>query len=66
MDDLNLWVEIFESQTGVFVCNKFKIEESLDSKLHVVIWVSTTRGNIEFREKSIVNTSILFSEFVAL
>ena len=28
---------ISKSQTWVFVCNKFKIEESVDSKLHMVV-----------------------------
>jgi len=54
--DLNLLLEFLESQTGVFVCNKFKIEESVDSELCVVTWVSTTRSIIRFRVKPIVNT----------
>ena len=56
--------EISKSQTGVFVWNKFRIEEFVDLELRVITWVSTTRGSIRFRVKSIVNTSILFSEFV--
>ena len=45
---------------------QIKIEKSVDLELRVVTRISTTRGNIRFREKSIVNTSIIYSEFFAL
>ena len=43
----------------MFVCNGFKIEEFVNSKLHIVVGVSTTRGSSRFRIKSIVKASIL-------
>ena len=36
VDDLNLSVEFSKSQTGVFVCKRFIIGESVDSELSVV------------------------------
>ena len=42
-DDLNLQGGVvLKSQTGEFVFCKFKIEESVESKLHVVVLVSST------------------------
>ena len=49
------------------VCiQQIRIEESVDIELRVVTGVSTTRDIFRFREKIYYNTSILFSEFVAL
>ena len=59
IDDLNLWVGISKSQTEEFVCNSFTVEESEDSKLRVVTWVSIMWGSSRFRVKFIVQTSIL-------
>ena len=40
-----------ESQTRVFVCNKFIIEEFVDLELCLVMWVSTTWGSSRFKIK---------------
>ena len=58
VDDLKFWVG-YQSHILECLCAKIQIKESMDSKLRVVTWVSATRGNIRFREKSIINTSIL-------
>ena len=45
---------VSKSQTWVFVCNSFTIEGLVDSELHMVTWVSTTRSSNRFMVKSIV------------
>ena len=48
-DDLKSLSGISKSQTREFVLSKFKIKESIESKLHVVMLVSSTRGSFRFR-----------------
>ena len=50
---------------GVCV-QQIQIEEAVDSELHVVVSVSTTRGSFKFRGKSFVKLSFYHSEFFAL
>ena len=52
-------MQLSKSQTGVFVCNRFIIEEYVDLELHVVTWASTARDSNRFKLKSIVKTFIL-------
>ena len=47
--DLESLSGISKSQTWEFVFSKFKIEESIESELHVVMLVSSTRGSFRFR-----------------
>ena len=47
--DLKPLSGISKSQTWEFVFNKFKIEESVELKLHMVVLVSSIRGNFRFR-----------------
>ena len=53
--------------TNVGICvRQIHIKEFMDSELHVVKWVSITKGSFKFREKSIVKLSFYLSEFVVL
>ena len=47
--DLKPLSEISKSQAWEFVFSKSKIEESMESELHVVVLVSSTRGSFIFR-----------------
>ena len=46
--DLKPFSDISKSQMWEFVFNKFKIEESVESELHVVVLVSSIRGSFRF------------------
>ena len=48
-DDLKPLSGISKSQAWVFVHSKFKIKESVESKLYVVMLVSSMRGSFRFR-----------------
>ena len=52
-------MQLSKSQTGVFVCNKFIIDESINLELRVIMYVSIIRGSSILRVKSIVKTFIL-------
>ena len=48
-DDLKPLSGISKSQAWVFVHSKFKIKESVELELHVVVLVNSIRGSFKFR-----------------
>jgi len=57
---------ISKSQTWEFVFSKFKIEESMELELHMIVLISSTRGSIRFRFKSIVNFDSIIVDLFTL